>query len=145
VRGEDVSILKLMHVAHLEVVRHLVRGEFCDVDDLAPWIDFHYLARPLFGNESVAIGEALAPENLRTFADVVPDGLVLGVDLHHAGRFPAVAIDNIAIGQHLEHDGDAARFEFPHDPAFLVELYKAIGAIAILEEHQPMLHRNIGR
>ena len=58
-------------IADLEMRIGVARGERRDMDHLPLWIDLHRPARPLFGDERVAIGEPLAAEDLRRRTGIV--------------------------------------------------------------------------
>jgi len=61
------------------------------------------------------------------------------IDFNHASRIAAIGVHNVAVGQRLENNGDALRFEFPRDFPRGVDLHESIGTVAVLEEHDRML------
>ncbi len=134
--GKDVAVRELMDVAHLKVVPLDSRGQRSDMDDLALRIHFDRLTRPLLGDQRVAIGQALAAEDLMRFANVIEHRLPARCDLANTGRSATVAGEYIAIRQRLEDDRGARWMELPHLLALCIEFDKPIGPLAVLGEEQ---------
>ena len=126
------------------MIAGLIGRKIRGVDDRALRIDFDHPRRSLLGDERVSVGQAFAPQHLRAFADVIPDRLTARIHFHDSGGMSAVAIDDVAVGQDLKHDRDAPRLELANDPPVGIEFDKAIRAIPVLEEHQPVLDTGVG-
>lgn len=115
------------------------------MDDLTLRIDFHRGGRSLLGQQRVAAGQALAAQHLWTFAEVLPDGLLLAIDLDDAGRIAAKGVEHVPVGQRLKDYGQARRPMFPDDPAVGIELDQPVRrVVAVFEEHDPVFDRLIG-
>ena len=134
--GQNVAVRKLVDVAHLKVVTLDSRGQRGDMDDSALRIHFDRLTRPLLGDQRVAIGQALAAEDLMRFADVIEHRLPARCDLANAGRSATVAGEYIAIRQRLEDHRRARWIKLPHLLALCIEFDKPIGPLAVLGEEQ---------
>ena len=134
--GQNVAVRKLVDVAHLQVKPLDSRGQRGDMDDSALRIHFDRLTRPLLGDQRVAIGQALAAEDLMRFADVIEHRLPARCDLANAGRSATVAGEYIAIRQRLEDHRRARWIKLPHLLALCIEFDKPIGPLAVLGEEQ---------
>ena len=136
VRGEDVAVLELVDVAHLQVKALHLRGQRCDVHDLALRIHLDGLTRLLLGDERVAIREPLTAEDLVRLAHVIKHRLAARRDLAHARRLPAVAEHDVPVREHLEDDRRARRLELPHELSVRIEFDEAVRAFAVFGEKQ---------
>src|SRR6187399_3156305 len=99
-------------------------------------IDLDHSTGSLFCKQRVSVGQSFTSQHLWGLADIVPDDVLLAINLSNAGGFASVGIEQMPLRKDLEHHADTWRLVFPSQLALGRNLNEPVSTRPLILCHQ---------